>query len=165
MAAAYKESIAYVNAVGGSKFTLKELDQADGQLQQIDLRKIDLSEMLFVEAPSPETFPEELRGGDASWNSPLWLCRSCEKNYDEDAESEIKIQWWACGNSAEGNMAGKWFPMCVGGHRLVSHCRGNQHGPWMDQIEVCGRGISNPHADACRLSWARAFECCRGSAT
>jgi hypothetical protein len=121
LALAYKESIAYVNAVGGSRFTPKELDDADMDLKEADLRKMEEGEHLFVLAPQEEVFPDELRGGELHWGAPLWLCRCEEKSYatDADPSPNLKISWWACSKTVQGNMAGSWYPMCKGGHKLV----------------------------------------------
>ena len=137
MAAAYKESIAYVNAVGGSRFTVKQRDDADAEEQKLDLNKIEEGEKLFVLAPKADDISEELRGGAAQWHTPLWLCQAEERSYvtDTDCAPSLQVSWWACNPSAHGNLAGNWFPMCKGGHKLLSGCRGHGHGKWIGEIE------------------------------
>lgn len=138
LAAAYNESIAYVNAIGGSKFTRKQLDDADVEASAVDKRKIEKGEKLFVLAPDPDSFSnaDELRGGAAQWQMPLWLCESQAQSYETetDAAPSLQVAWWSCNPNRQGDMAGKWFPMCKGGHKLVGNCRGNGHGPWIDTI-------------------------------
>ena len=163
LASAYNESIAYVNAVGGSKFTVAQMADVDAEQRDVDLSKIEAGEFLFVLAPeNADGFPDELRGGEAQWNTPIWLCQAEAQSYatESDPNPTVQISWWASAPCKHGRMAGAWFPMCVGGHKLVPGCRGNNHGKWLSEIQrahirVTGVGLNAQLKDHTRTIQAR----------
>ena len=104
----YNESIAYVNAVGGTIFTVFAARDADGQDAAQALKKLSRGEKLFVVAPPSDSLPDSV-ASDPAWTIPLWMCEVAEDDPQEgDVSSGVSIYWLHASRSKLGHMAGNW---------------------------------------------------------
>ena len=105
----YTESIAYVNAVGGTIFDVRQANQADMGVSRKQVRQLKEGDILMVIAPAsipdaPSSAKEDRE------NAPLWMCKVAECDPDGgSSDPNINVYWCACGHTESGlRMAGKW---------------------------------------------------------
>lgn len=107
----YTESIAYVNAVGGTVFDVQQAQQADMEVAREQVRQLTEADVLMVIAPSlpAEDAPASAKD-DRMWNAPLWMCKVAQSDPEGgSSEPNVNIYWCACGPTESGlRMAGKW---------------------------------------------------------